>query len=50
MGNLFSDVTCKPNMTAAGLRLNDGATLATRLTPVQWLICGIASLGFAFDL
>jgi MFS family permease len=37
-------------MTAAGLRLNDGATLATRLTPVQWLICGIASLGFAFDL
>jgi MFS family permease len=23
---------------------------ATRLTPVEWLICGVAALGFAFDL
>jgi MFS family permease len=23
---------------------------APRLTPIQWLICGIASLGFAFDI
>ena len=22
----------------------------TRLTPVQWLVCGVAALGFAFDL
>ena len=24
--------------------------MAQRLTPVQWLICGIAALGFAFDI
>ena len=22
---------------------------ATRLTPIQWLICAIAAIGFAFD-
>ena len=26
-----------------------GAASPPRLTPVQWLICGIAALGFAFD-
>ena len=26
-----------------------GASSPPRLTPVQWLICGIAALGFAFD-
>jgi MFS family permease len=26
-----------------------GASSPARLTPVQWLICGIAALGFAFD-
>jgi MFS family permease len=26
------------------------APLSTRLTPLQWLICGVAALGFAFDL
>src|SRR5678810_33290 len=25
------------------------STAATRLTPLQWLICAIAALGFAFD-
>jgi MFS family permease len=50
MANLFSDVTCKPDMATAALPRHDGAALATRLTPVQWLICGIACLGFAFDL
>src|SRR6266513_6329246 len=50
MGNLFSDVTCKPDMAAAALQRDDGSALAARLTPVQWLICGIACLGFAFDL
>src|SRR5438046_7379348 len=50
MGNLFSDVTCKPAMAAAALQRDDQSALAARLTPVQWLICGIACLGFAFDL
>src|SRR5437016_4291501 len=50
MGNLFSDVTCKPDMAAAALQRDDQSALAARLTPVQWLICGIACLGFAFDL
>jgi MFS family permease len=50
MGNLFSEVTCKPDMAAAALHREDGSALARRLTPVQWLICGIACLGFAFDL
>ena len=27
-----------------------GAPSPSRLTPVQWLICGIAALGFAFDI
>jgi MFS family permease len=26
------------------------STMVTRLTPLQWLICGIAALGFAFDI
>jgi len=50
MGNLFSDVTCKLDMAAAALQRDDQSALAARLTPVQWLICGIACLGFAFDL
>jgi hypothetical protein len=24
--------------------------MSTRLTPVQWLICAIAAIGFAFDI
>ena len=27
----------------------DSNTSTTRLTPLQWLICAIAALGFAFD-
>ena len=26
-----------------------GQVTAARLTPVQWVICGVAALGFAFD-
>ena len=25
------------------------STAATRLTPLQWLICAISAVGFAFD-
>src|SRR2546423_221464 len=50
MGTFFSDVACKPDMAAAALQRDDGSALAARLTPVQWLICGITCLGFAFDL
>lgn len=31
-----------------GRRMNDGFDL--RLTPLQWLICSIAAIGFAFDI
>ena len=24
--------------------------MASRLTPIQWLICAIAAIGFAFDI
>lgn len=30
--------------------MSDGHSASTRLTPVQWLICFVAALGFAFDI
>jgi hypothetical protein len=27
-----------------------GGSIAASLTPIQWLICGIAAIGFAFDI
>ena len=30
--------------------MDEFAPCANRLTPLQWLICGVAALGFAFDL
>src|SRR5262245_11650423 len=32
------------------VRIDVMTPLAARLTPVQWLVCGVAALGFAFDL
>ena len=37
----------KPNSAMEGFR---GTTAPDRLTPIQWLICAVASLGFAFDI
>ena len=28
----------------------EGMAVPSRLTPIQWLICGVSCLGFAFDL
>ncbi len=30
--------------------MNAGSNVPTRLTPIQWLICAIAAIGFAFDI
>jgi MFS family permease len=32
------------------VRIEKVSALPARLTPVQWLVCGVAALGFAFDL
>jgi hypothetical protein len=44
MGNLFSEVTCKPDVAAAALHREDGSALARRLTPVQWLVSGMLNI------
>ena len=49
MPNLLKEMTCKPDVAAVLFR-DERTALSTRLTPVHWLICGIACLGFAFDL
>ena len=37
-------------MPADGIANPGSASKLNRLTPLQWLICGVAALGFAFDL
>src|SRR5271167_4217537 len=37
-------------MLSAGARSAAWTAAPGRLTPIQWLICGVACLGFAFDL
>jgi cyanate permease len=37
-------------MPADGIANSGLASKLNRLTPLQWLICGVAALGFAFDL
>src|SRR5262245_722 len=32
------------------VEIDDMTSLPVRLTPVEWLVCGVAALGFAFDL
>ena len=49
MGDFLGELTCKPEMAATG-EGEGGIAIPSPLTPVQWLICGIACLGFAFDL
>ena len=34
----------------ASVRTDETTALPTHLTPVQWLVCGVAALGFAFDV
>ncbi len=40
-------LTSQPGTHLVGAKI---AGMTARLTPVQWLICGVAALGFAFDL
>src|SRR5262245_32597262 len=37
-------------MVMGGVRLDEMTVRSARLTAVQWLVCGVAALGFAFDL
>ena len=46
MGDSTNDVP----VTNASTRSTEGAGTPARLTPVQWLVCAVACLGFAFDL
>src|ERR1700687_1889031 len=50
MADFLSELTVKPEMTATAIECDAGEAVSRPLTPVQWLICGIACLGFAFDL
>lgn len=46
----MSDSTNKPPIANASIRSAEVIGTATKLTPVQWLVCAVACLGFAFDL
>src|ERR1035438_7208775 len=47
---LQTESTFLSSQEASRIRYTDGSMAAPRLTPTQWLICGVASLGFAFDI
>src|SRR5215813_3418289 len=49
MPNLLNEMVHKLDVVPPTARVEQ-ASLSTRLTPLQWLICGIACVGFAFDL
>jgi MFS family permease len=46
----LSGSTNKPLVASASLQSAEGAVPTGKLTPVQWLVCAVACLGFAFDL
>jgi MFS family permease len=50
MANFLSELAGKPALADAGAPRDAWAPVPRPLTPIQWLICGIACLGFAFDL
>src|ERR1700731_1347033 len=50
MENVLGELTCKPEMAAATSERGAWLPVSKPLTPIQWLICAIACLGFAFDL
>ena len=43
----MGEVTHRPELLVTETR---AAGVASRLTAVQWVICGVVALGFAFDL
>jgi MFS family permease len=46
----LADETRKSRILMSSTGISREASAFARLTPLQWLICGIAALGFAFDL
>jgi hypothetical protein len=46
----LSDSTNQLPAASASIRRGEVTGTAAKLTPVQWLICAVACLGFAFDL
>lgn len=46
----MEELTPKQRVIGGSAEIPQFAFPLARLTPVQWLICGVAALGFAFDL
>ncbi len=46
----MDELTRKPRRLVAGAGSTGWTAAFPRLTPIQWLICAVACLGFAFDL
>jgi hypothetical protein len=44
------EVTCQSGRLTESPGISGTLAAPARLTPVQWIICGMAALGFAFDL
>src|SRR5271166_4491103 len=49
-GRSVGELTRHPRMPIGGAKIPGFTPSFTRLSLVQWLICGVAALGFAFDL
>jgi hypothetical protein len=45
----MDEITCQSGRLTESPGIS-GMAASARLTPVQWIICGMAALGFAFDL
>ena len=46
----MDELTHRAGTRIGSVRATEMPALPARLTPVQWLICGVAALGFAFDI
>jgi MFS family permease len=46
----LQELAGKERVLIGGVRTLESTSVFARLTPLQWLICGVAALGFAFDL
>jgi MFS family permease len=46
----LEELTPKQGVVGGSAEIPQFAFPLARLTPVQWLVCGVAALGFAFDL
>ena len=46
----MDELTCQPGTLTQSSKTGGMIITPVRLTPMQWLICVIAAIGFAFDL